>query len=51
MLFRSAELQLQRPGAARGLAQAIDALERTSPKMTPDEAMMRVLQHVQQGEL
>jgi spore maturation protein CgeB len=46
-----AELQPQRPGAARGLAQAIDALERTSPKMTPDEAMMRVLQHVQQGEL
>lgn len=42
------------PGASagsRGLADAINALERTSPKMTPDEAMMRVLQHVQDGRL
>ena len=34
-----------------GLARAIDALERTSPKMTRDEAMMRVLRHVQTGAL
>ena len=42
------------PGAAapsHGLAEAIAALERTSPRMTPDEAMMRVLQHVQDGRL
>ncbi|MEI6244607.1 MAG: hypothetical protein WCQ64_06135, partial [Acidobacteriota bacterium] len=43
------------PGAAgaqsRGLAEAIGALERTSPRMTPDEAMMRVLQHVHSGRL
>lgn len=46
-------------GAPRGghassqgsLTSAIDALERTSRKMTPDEAMMRVLRHVQAGAL
>jgi spore maturation protein CgeB len=46
-------LQLQ-PGSAatgRGLGDALDALERTSAKMTPDEAMLRVLQHVQAGQL
>lgn len=42
------------PGASverGGLAAAISALERTSTRMTPDEAMMRVLQHVQSGRL
>jgi len=34
-----------------GLDEAIGALERTSPRMTPDEAMMRVLQHVQRRKL
>jgi spore maturation protein CgeB len=42
-----AELQPGRTAAGRGLADAISTLERTSPRMTPDEAMMRVLQHVQ----
>ena len=46
-----AELQPGAGAAARGLADAIAALERTSPKMTPDEAMMRVLAHVQSGQL
>jgi len=46
-----AELQPGRSGAGRGLAEAIGALERTSSRMTPDEAMMRVLQHVQRGKL
>jgi spore maturation protein CgeB len=45
------ELQPGRKAAGRGLAEAIAALERTSSRMTPDEAMMRVLQHVQQGKL
>jgi len=36
---------------AHTLADAILGLERTSPKMTPDEAMMRVLQHVRDGAL
>lgn len=33
------------------LSSAIEALARTSPKMTPDEAMLRVLRHVQAGVL
>ena len=45
-----AELHPGRSGAGRGLAEAIGALERTSSRMTPDEAMMRVLQHVQRGK-
>jgi spore maturation protein CgeB len=45
------QLQPGRSGTARGLAEAINALERTSQRMTPDEAMMRVLQHVQRGQL
>lgn len=46
------ELQPGTAGAqSRGLAEAIGALERTSPRMTPDEAMMRVLQHVHSGRL
>jgi spore maturation protein CgeB len=45
-----AELQPGRSGAGRGLDEAIDALERTAARMTPDEAMMRVLQHVQRGK-
>lgn len=46
-----AELQPGRSGTGRGLAAAIGALERTSSRMTPDEAMMRVLHHVQRGTL
>lgn len=46
-----AELQPGRPAESRGLADAIGALERNSARMTPDEAMMRVLQHVQSGRL
>jgi len=42
----------RRPANSPGdLTSAIDALARTSPKMTPDEAMMRVLRHVQTGAL
>lgn len=44
-------LQPGRAPESRGLADAIDALERTSRRMTPDEAMMRVLQHVHEGRL
>jgi hypothetical protein len=33
------------------LSDAIAALERTTPRITPDETMMRVLQHVQDGRL
>ena len=46
-----AELQPGHSRATRGLADAIATLERTTPKMTPDEALMRVLHHVQQGAL
>ncbi len=46
-----AELQPGATGHRRGLADAIAALERTNTRMTPDEAMMRVLQHVQTGVL
>jgi spore maturation protein CgeB len=46
-----AELQPGAAGQRRGLADAIGALERASPRMTPEEAMMRVLQHVQAGVL
>lgn len=46
-----AELQPGQKAIGRGLTEAIGALERTSPRMSPDEAMMRVLQHVQQGRL
>jgi spore maturation protein CgeB len=42
-----AELQPRRSAAVRGLAEAIAAHERTSTRLTPDEAMLRVLQHVQ----
>ena len=45
------ELQPGASTSSRALADAINALERTSPRMTPDEAMMRVLQHVQDGRL
>ncbi|MBP8275214.1 MAG: glycosyltransferase family 1 protein, partial [Acidobacteria bacterium] len=45
------ELQPGLAADARGLRDAIDALSRTSSRMTPDEAMMRVLQHVQEGVL
>jgi spore maturation protein CgeB len=46
-----AELQPGQKAIGRGLTDAIGALERTSQRMSPDEAMMRVLQHVQQGRL
>ena len=45
------ELQPGHAADSRGLADAIGALERTSRRMTTDEAMMRVLQHVQSGQL
>ena len=45
------ELQRGASGSGRGLTEAIATLERTSSRMTPDEAMMRVLQHVRRGKL
>ncbi len=46
-----AELQPGAPARHGTLADAIGALERASARMTPDEAMMRVLRHVQDGRL
>jgi spore maturation protein CgeB len=40
----------QTPGSG-SLAEAIDALKRTSPKMTTDEALLRLLKHVQDASL
>lgn len=45
------ELQPGLAAPPRRLGDAIQSLERTSPRMTPDEAMMRVLQHVQDRTL
>jgi spore maturation protein CgeB len=39
------------PAKASGLDSAIESLARTSPKMVPEEAMMRVLRHVRDGVL
>jgi len=47
----SPELQPGAHQAMRGLGEAIETLARNSPKMGGEEAMMRVLQHVQLGKL
>lgn len=52
-IFAEALPEHLQPGAAerRTIADAIAVCERTSPKMTPEETLLRVLRHVESGVL